>query len=92
MYNTNGKQTAVFLDYDGTFSPIVADPDKAYMSKKDLARHFPMAFVSGRWLDKLCWLNYTGSHGMDIKGPTNRRSNKKSASEFLPIINEVRSF
>jgi len=34
MYNTNGKQVVVFLDYDGTLSPIVADPDKAYMSKK----------------------------------------------------------
>ena len=27
-----GKQIAVFLDYDGTLSPIVEDPDKAYMS------------------------------------------------------------
>jgi len=27
-----GKQVAVFLDYDGTLSPIVEDPDRAYMS------------------------------------------------------------
>nr|AFK47239.1 unknown [Medicago truncatula] len=110
MYNTNGKQIVVFLDYDGTLSPIVADPDKAYMSKKmrvtlkDIARHFPTAIVSGRCLDKLfsfvrlAELYYAGSHGMDIKGPTNRRSTKKGnndgvllqpASEFLPMINEV---
>lgn len=110
MYNTNGKQIIVFLDYDGTLSPIVADPDKAYMSKKmrvtlkDIARHFPTAIVSGRCLDKLfsfvrlAELYYAGSHGMDIKGPTNRRSTKKGnndevllqpASEFLPMINEV---
>jgi trehalose 6-phosphate phosphatase len=27
-----GKQVAVFLDYDGTLSPTVEDPDQAYMS------------------------------------------------------------
>lgn len=28
------KQIVIFLDYDGTLSPIVADPDKAFMTKK----------------------------------------------------------
>ena len=27
-----GKEIAVFLDYDGTLSPIVDDPDRAVMS------------------------------------------------------------
>ncbi|KAK7301226.1 hypothetical protein RJT34_12087 [Clitoria ternatea] len=109
IYESKGKQIVTFLDYDGTLSPIVADPDKAYMSKKmratlkDVARHFPTAIVSGRCIDKvysfvrLAELYYAGSHGMDIKGPTNRRSTKKGkdevlfqpASEFLPMINEV---
>ncbi|GAU34374.1 hypothetical protein TSUD_217140 [Trifolium subterraneum] len=110
MYNSNGKQIVVFLDYDGTLSPIVTDPDRAFMSKKmratlkDIAKHFPTAIVSGRCLDKLfsfvrlSELYYAGSHGMDIKGPTNRRSTKKGnndgvllqpANEFLPMINEV---
>lgn len=34
IYASKGKQIVTFLDYDGTLSPIVADPDKAYMSKK----------------------------------------------------------
>ncbi|XP_058744577.1 probable trehalose-phosphate phosphatase C [Vicia villosa] len=110
MSKANGKQIVVFLDYDGTLSPIVADPNKAYMTKKmrmtlkDIARHFPTAIVSGRCLDKLfsfvrlTELYYAGSHGMDIKGPTNKRSTKNGsndgvllqpASEFLPMINEV---
>ncbi|KAK7321171.1 hypothetical protein VNO77_31530 [Canavalia gladiata] len=109
IYESKGKQIVTFLDYDGTLSPIVADPDKAYMSKKmratlkDIARHFPTAIVTGRCIDKvysfvrLAELYYAGSHGMDIKGPTNRRSTKKGnegvlfqpASEFLPMINEV---
>ena len=28
----SGKRLAVFLDYDGTLTPIVKNPDKAYMS------------------------------------------------------------
>ena len=29
---SKGKKIVMFLDYDGTLSPIVADPDTAYMS------------------------------------------------------------
>ncbi|CAM6092878.1 unnamed protein product [Calypogeia fissa] len=76
-----GKQIAVFLDYDGTLSPIVEDPDRAYMSDlmratvKEVATHFPTAIISGRGRDKvydfvqLAELYYAGSHGMDIMGP-----------------------
>lgn len=31
---SKGKQIVMFLDYDGTLSPIVDDPDRAFMSKK----------------------------------------------------------
>jgi trehalose-6-phosphatase len=30
--NAQGKKIALFLDYDGTLSPIVSDPEKAFMS------------------------------------------------------------
>ncbi|CAN6239390.1 unnamed protein product [Urochloa humidicola] len=100
---SKGKKIVMFLDYDGTLSPIVADPDAAYMSDamraavRDVAKHFPTAIVSGRCRDKvrnfvgLSELYYAGSHGMDIKGPS---SNPESvlcqpASEFLPVIDEV---
>ncbi|KAM0914284.1 hypothetical protein ACQ4PT_011498 [Festuca glaucescens] len=77
-----GKQVVVFMDYDGTLSPIVADPDKAFMTSemraavRDVAEHFPAAIVTGRCVEKvysfvgLPELYYAGSHGMDIKGPT----------------------
>jgi trehalose 6-phosphate phosphatase len=29
---SKGKQIVMFLDYDGTLSPIVNDPDAAFMS------------------------------------------------------------
>ncbi|KAL5989294.1 hypothetical protein ACLOJK_010184 [Asimina triloba] len=32
MSAAKGKRVVVFLDYDGTLSPIVADPDQAFMS------------------------------------------------------------
>ncbi|KAJ6990891.1 trehalose-phosphate phosphatase J [Populus alba x Populus x berolinensis] len=86
---SKGKQIVMFLDYDGTLSPIVDDPDKAFMSKqmratvRKLARFFPTAIVSGRCRDKvynfvrLAELYYAGSHGMDIKGPAKGSKYKK---------------
>lgn len=29
---SKGKQIVMFLDYDGTLSPIVEDPDKAFIT------------------------------------------------------------
>ncbi|KAI4372457.1 hypothetical protein MLD38_010683 [Melastoma candidum] len=77
------KKVAVFLDYDGTLSPIVDDPDCALMSDemrsavRDVAKCCPTAIISGRSRDKvsklvgLAELYYAGSHGMDIIGPIN---------------------
>ncbi|XP_019175007.1 PREDICTED: probable trehalose-phosphate phosphatase J [Ipomoea nil] len=82
MNFSKGKKIVMFLDYDGTLSPIVEDPDKAFMTTemrdavRNVAKHFPTAIVSGRCrakvynFVKLSQLYYAGSHGMDIKGPT----------------------
>ena len=76
-----GKRLALFLDYDGTLTPIVRDPDRAFLSDatraavKAAAAAFPAAIVSGRGREKveqfvrLPELYYAGSHGMDIVGP-----------------------
>ncbi|KAF1876215.1 hypothetical protein Lal_00006846 [Lupinus albus] len=91
---SKGKQIVMFLDYDGTLSPIVDDPDRAFMSDlmrqtvRKLARCFPSAIVTGRCIDKvynfvrLAELYYAGSHGMDIKGPSKSfKFNKDKESE-----------
>ncbi|BAT98081.1 hypothetical protein VIGAN_09169600 [Vigna angularis var. angularis] len=82
MSVAEGKEIVVFLDYDGTLSPIVDDPDKAYMSDamraavREVAYCFPTAIVSGRRKDKvyefvkLRNVYYAGSHGMDISTPS----------------------
>lgn len=76
-----GKRLALFLDYDGTLTPIVRDPDRAFLSDatraavRAAAAAFPAAIVSGRGREKveqfvkLPELYYAGSHGMDIVGP-----------------------
>ncbi|TVU31750.1 hypothetical protein EJB05_23448 [Eragrostis curvula] len=78
------KRLALFLDYDGTLSPIVDNPANAIMSDEMRAavRHvaslFPTAIISGRSRDKvfdfvkLNELYYAGSHGMDIMGPVGK--------------------
>ncbi|CAH1429524.1 unnamed protein product [Lactuca virosa] len=82
IINTSkGKQIVVFLDYDGTLSPIVCDPNRAFMSDqmraavREVSKHFPTAIISGRSREKVynfVKLNdvyYSGSHGMDTMGP-----------------------
>ncbi|KAL9312890.1 hypothetical protein ACSQ67_018342 [Phaseolus vulgaris] len=77
-----GKRIIIFLDYDGTLSPIVNDPERAFMSDEmraavcEVATYFPTAIISGRSRDKvkdfvkLNNLYYAGSHGMDIMAPS----------------------
>ncbi|CAM8936054.1 unnamed protein product [Rhodiola kirilowii] len=100
MKASAGKQIVMFMDYDGTLSPIVEDPDKAFMSKemrgavRDAARHFPTAIVTGRCIEKVCnfvrlgELYYAGSHGMDIKGPATKtlkyKKNHPPMANFQP--------
>jgi trehalose 6-phosphate phosphatase len=95
---------AVFLDYDGTLTPIVSDPEKALLSDsmrqtlRALAARAPVAILSGRDLDDICQrvdigtVVYGGSHGFDIAGPRGLR--KQVAAEFLAAMdtaeNELR--
>ncbi len=72
---------AVFLDFDGTLTPVVGHPDQAHLSApmreavRILAGHCSVAVVSGR--DRanvedrvgLEGLIYAGSHGFDIAVP-----------------------
>lgn len=75
------KRPILFLDYDGTLTPIVARPELALLDEaarqtlSALAKHCPVAIVSGRdradvqRLVGIDGLIYAGSHGFDISGP-----------------------
>ncbi|KAL4575951.1 hypothetical protein LXL04_012038 [Taraxacum kok-saghyz] len=87
--NARGKRIALFLDYDGTLSPIVDNPDHAFMSNamraavRNVAKYIPTAIISGRSREKvrkfvgLKELYYAGSHGMDIMGPVHNEEVKE---------------
>ncbi|XP_048633565.1 probable trehalose-phosphate phosphatase E isoform X3 [Brassica napus] len=101
LHESEGKQIVMFLDYDGTLSPIVDDPDRAFMSNKmrntvrKLAMCFPTVIVSGRSREKvysfvkLTELYYAGSHGMDIKGPEQNSKYKKKWSDLAHLVRSV---
>jgi len=75
------RSLAVFLDYDGTLTPIVSRPELARIDEtmhsvvRDLADVCPTAIVSGRGREDVMELvgldnvYYAGSHGFDIQGP-----------------------
>jgi trehalose-phosphatase len=90
------KRAAIFLDYDGTLTPIVSQPENASLSDsmqqalRELVARAPVAILSGRDLDSVrrCvnidGIVYAGSHGFDIAGP--RALRREMAAEFLPTL------
>jgi len=77
----DGRRPALFLDYDGTLSPIAPRPDLATLPAatrevlRRLAERLPVVIVSGRGREDVAarvalnGLGYVGSHGYDIAGP-----------------------
>jgi len=76
-----GSPAMVFLDYDGTLTPIVDDPSRATIGNTErsvlgaLAQRLPVAIVSGRGMEDVKrlvavqGLTYAGSHGFEIELP-----------------------
>jgi len=96
-----GKTPALFLDYDGTLTPIVARPELAVLdddmrsSLRKLSQLLPVAIISGRdrpdveRLVGLPELVYAGSHGFDIAGPGGLKREYEDAEAFAPALREV---
>jgi alpha,alpha-trehalase len=95
------KTPAIFLDYDGTLTPIVEDPAEAKISEatrkivRRLADQYSVAIISGRDLAdvrKLVGIEdiaYAGSHGFDIVGPGGRHKDQKRGERFLPGLDRA---
>ncbi|MCZ6489923.1 MAG: trehalose-phosphatase [Acidobacteria bacterium] len=96
-----GKRFAVFLDYDGTLTPIVARPELAVLSDQtrktviELAGRCTVAVISGRDLrdvQKLIGIDgifYAGSHGFDIEGPEGKVQGAQQGNDFLPALDRA---
>jgi alpha,alpha-trehalase len=92
----SGRRVAVFLDYDGTLTPIVERPEDALLPAETrsaierLAALAPVAIVSGRDLADvrrligIAGITYAGSHGFDLVLPDG--SAHQRGTEFLPAL------
>ncbi len=95
------RTPAIFLDYDGTLTPIVEDPAKATLPDKTrkvmkrLAEQYTVAIISGRDLRDVQQmvgiedLAYAGSHGFDIAGPGDRHEYHQRAEDFIPSLDRA---
>ncbi|CAN1163576.1 Trehalose-phosphate phosphatase B [Linum perenne] len=98
MTAAKGKKMILFLDYDGSLSPIMCT------AVCEVAKCFLNAIISSRSIEKvrefvqLSIVYYFGSHGMDIMAPP--RPVKSSdgqgtgvlfqpAKKFLPAIQKI---
>jgi trehalose-phosphatase len=91
-------ELALFLDYDGTLTPIVDLPEQAILSEDmrslltRLAERCTVAIVSGRdrqdvqAMVRLDTLIYAGSHGFDITGPGGLHLEHEEATHSLPDL------
>ncbi|MEA3493742.1 MAG: trehalose-phosphatase [Candidatus Margulisiibacteriota bacterium] len=94
----------LFLDYDGTLTPIVDKPSLAVLSvprrrllkKASKNRQIKIAVVSGRKLSDLKQkvnikgIYYAGNHGFEIEGPKVRVIHPK-AKKIIPTLVKIKS-
>jgi trehalose 6-phosphate phosphatase len=98
-----GKVPAVFLDYDGTLTPIVDRPEDAVISQdmrnavQRLAERCPVCVVSGRdrpVVQELMGFDdliVAGSHGFDIWSPEEGTIEREEGVEFEALLDEVKA-
>lgn len=91
-----GREVAVFVDYDGTLTPIVERPEDARLAgeTRDLLERLKdrctLVVVSGRDLEDvrrmvgIDGLAYAGSHGLDIVAADGSRH--QHGEEYLPAL------
>ena len=91
------KEVVLFLDYDGTVTPIVSHPKDAHLSAEmkntltKLSNQCTLAVISGRGLNDIKsrvgikGIYYSGSHGYEIEGPSIKM-------EYKPALEFVKTF
>lgn len=96
-----GKIPILFLDYDGTLTPIVKKPEDAILSDnmrnvlREYSSEFPIAIVSGRDMDDVKNLVgienivYSGSHGFRISGPDGLYMEHERSEEIVPALDKI---
>ena len=92
------SKIAVFLDYDGTLTPIMDSPSQSALSPetrkvlKELAELCPVIILSGRDAEnlrkmaKLKDIIYAGCYGFDIITENGKRLRNTNWDSFLPVL------
>jgi len=94
----------LFLDYDGTLTPIVQSPDKAIIPRKTMEilrglskiPHCKVAVISGRALKDiknkigLEGIIYAGNHGLEIDGPKIKFKTPVSPG-YMAILKKIKA-
>ncbi len=95
------RRPAVLVDFDGTVSAIVGDPDSATLipgaqeALRALAAHCPVAVISGRGLDDiqarvgLSGIWYAGSHGFELTAPDGSHNQNDEAIPAIETLEHV---
>jgi trehalose 6-phosphate phosphatase len=98
-----GRRPAVFLDYDGTLTPIVDRPEDALISEsmqdavRGLAQRCPVCVVSGRdrrVVQELMGVDdliVAGSHGFDIWSPAGGAIQREEGAGFGDLLDGVKA-
>jgi trehalose-phosphatase len=93
-----GKRAGLLLDYDGTLTPIVDEPDAAALSDgmratlRKVAQRMSVAVISGRDLEDvrrmagLPSIAYAGSHGFDMRLPNGKRVEHEGGLQLVPAL------
>ncbi len=98
---TSARESMLFLDYDGTLSPIVSDPgaaslvDGAAEALELVSKVCPVAILSGRDLADVqsrvgipgIW--YAGSHGFELTAPDGTHHQNEPAAVFVPVLEQA---
>lgn len=91
------REKFICLDFDGTLSAIVGDPDSATLADgaadalRRLAALCPVAVISGRDLPDIrqrvgiTGLWYAGNHGYELTGPDGSHHENDAATSWTPI-------
>lgn len=97
----DGRRPVVCLDFDGTLSEIVSDPEAAVLvdgaaeALAAMAEQCPVAILSGRDLADIrtrvgvsgVW--YAGSHGFEVVGPDGTEYRNPDAAAALPALHQA---
>lgn len=96
-----GKTLLVFLDYDGTLTPIAERPEDARLSEEMrkrvtmLAAKCVVSIISGRDLSEIQKMvgikgvYYAGSHGFHLLTPEGVVWEKREAERLLPLLDRA---